>query len=176
MTLRSIAREAGVSHTTVRSYLGLLSQTFMVRLLEPLEVNVKKRLVKSPKVYLRDSGTLHALLEVEDMDGLLGHPAYGFSWEGLVLDNVIASLPYWRPSFYRTSHGAEVDLVLSRGPRRIAIECKASAAPTASRGLHSALDDLDIDEAWIVAPVEEAYPLDERIRVTPLQHLLRESP
>jgi uncharacterized protein len=164
----------GVSHTTVRSYVDLLVHTFMVRLLEPLEANVKKRLVKSPRVYVRDTGLLHGLLEIPDQDELLGHPAFGASWEGLVIDNVIAALPGWRPSFYRTSAGAEVDLVLSRGRRRLAVECKASAAPDVSRGFWSALADASVDEAWVIAPVKEPYPLRDGVWVSPLAHFLSE--
>lgn len=162
----------GVSHTTIRSYLELLAQTFMVRLLEPFASNLKKRVVKSPKVYVRDSGLLHALLRIDHLDDLLAHPAYGASWEGLVIENVVAALPGWQPSFYRTAAGAEIDLVLERGRRRIAIECKASTAPAVSKGFWSALEDLEIEEAWVVAPVNEVYPLREGVNVTPLRALL----
>jgi uncharacterized protein len=163
----------GVSHTTIRSYLDLLAQTFMVRLLEPFAAsNTKKRLVKSPKVYVRDSGILHSLLQVDRLDDLLAHPAYGASWEGLVIENVIAALPDWQASFYRTASGAEIDLVLERGRRRIGIECKASTAPVVTRGFWSALDDLGIDEAWIVAPVDAPYPIRSGVTVTPLNLLL----
>jgi len=163
----------GVSHTTLRFYVELLTQTFMVRLLEPLEANVKKRLVKSPKVYLRDPGILHTLLGIEDHDDLLGHPVYGASWEGFVIENVIASLPSWEPSFYRTASGAEIDLVLSRGRRRIALECKASTAPKMTRGFHNSLEDLGIEEAWVIAPVNEAYPMKETVTVAPPDHFLQ---
>lgn len=162
----------GISHTTVRSHLDLLSQTFMVRLLEPFEANLKKRLVKSPKVYLRDSGLLHSLLEIDDEGDLLAHPILGESWEGLVIENVIANLPGWQASFYRTSEGAEIDLILTRGQKRIAIECKAATAPTVSRGFWSALEDIQADEAWIVAPVDAAYPLRQGVMVSPLGELL----
>lgn len=168
----SLGGSLGLSHTTVRSYVDLLSQTFMIRLLEPTAANVKKRLVKSPKVYIRDAGILHALLEVADHDDLLGHPVLGNSWEGMVIENVIAALPGWRPSFYRTSSKAEIDLILSRGRRRIAIECKASAAPKASRGFWSGMEDIEADEGWIIAPVSEPYPLREDVRVSPLHHFL----
>jgi hypothetical protein len=162
----------GVSHTTVRSYLDLLTQTFMVRLLEPFSTNSKKRLVKSPKVYLRDSGILHSLLQIDTLDDLLAHPVCGESWEGLVIENIVAALPDWQPCFYRTADGAEIDLILERGRRRLAIECKASTAPAVSRGFWTALDDLGIDEAWIVAPVSEPYPLRAGVTVTPLRTLL----
>jgi len=162
----------GVSHTTARSYVDLLTQTFMVRLLEPLTANLKKRLVKSPKLYLRDSGILHTLLEIDDVEDLLAHPQCGTSWEGLVIENAIAALPDWRPSYYRTAEGAEVDLVLERGRRRIGVECKASSAPTVSRGFWTALDDLEIREAWVVAPVGEPYPLREGVTVASLPGFL----
>lgn len=162
----------GVSHMTIRSYLDILTQTFMVRLLEPYAANTKKRLVKSPKIYLRDTGILHTLLQIDHLDDLLAHPGCGESWEGLVIENVIATLPRWQPSFYRTAAGAEIDLVLERGQRRLAIECKASTAPTVSRGFWSALEDLEIEEAWIVAPVTEPYPLRPGVTVAPLRVLL----
>jgi predicted AAA+ superfamily ATPase len=162
----------GVSHTTLRSYLDLLAQTFMVRLLEPFAANTKKRLVKSPKVYIRDSGILHSLLQIDRLDDLLAHPSYGASWEGLVIENLVSALPGWQASFYRTAERAEIDLILERGRRRAAIECKASTAPVVSRGFWSSLDDLGITEAWVVAPVGEPYPLREGVMVTPLRALL----
>ena len=176
-----LAAALGVSSTTIRGYLDLLIQTFMLRRLEPFATNTKKRIVKSPKVYLRDSGILHSLLHIDRLEDLLAHPVCGASWEGLVLENIVASLPGWQPSFYRTANGAEVDLVLERGRRRLAVECKASTAPVVSRGFWNALDDLGVDEAWVVAPVAEAYPLREGVTVTPLRTLLdhlaaRESP
>ena len=164
----------GISHTTVRSYIDLLTQTFMVRTVEPFGPNVKKRLVKSPKVYVRDTGILHTLLEIEDTDDLLGHPVYGSSWEGFVVEHVLASLPAWQPSFYRTANGAEIDLILSRGRKRIAVECKASTVPSLSRGGQSALADLAVDETWIIAPVNEPYPIRENLMVSPLDYFLQQ--
>jgi uncharacterized protein len=164
----------GVSHTTVRSHVDLLTQTFMVRLLAPFAANVEKRLVKSPKLYLRDSGILHALLEIDDTVGLLAHPVCGESWEGFVVEQVLAAWPDWQPSFYRTAAGAEVDLVLTRGSRRVVIECKASTAPTVSRGFWNALNDLKADQAWIIAPVTRPYPLRAGVTVAPLGWFLRQ--
>ena len=155
----------GVSHTTLRSYLDRLSETYMLRLLPPFAANVKKRLVKAPKIYLRDTGILHALMAVDTYDDLLAHPVLGASWETLVIENLVASHPGWEPFFYRTAAGAEIDLVLVRGRRRIAVECKVSTSPTLSRGFWNALEDLESDEAWIVAPVEEGYPVAENVRV-----------
>ena len=155
----------GVSHTTLRSYLELLCGTFMLRLLQPYAANVRKRLVKSPKIHIRDTGILHTLLAIDNYDDLLAHPVFGASWETLVIENLIALHPDWEPYFYRTAAGAEVDLVLVRGQRRIAIECKASTAPTVSRGFWTALDDLKADEAWIIAPVEANYQIKENVWV-----------
>lgn len=169
-----IGASLGISHTTVRSYLDLLSQTFMVRVLEPLEANLKKRLIKSPKVYIRDSGILHTLLEVETNDDLLGHPVFGSSWEGFVIENIITALPKWQPAFYRTANGAEIDLILSKGQKRIAIECKATRSPSMSRGAQNALNDLEIEEAWIIAPVDGAFPISSKVTVSSLQNFIRQ--
>jgi predicted AAA+ superfamily ATPase len=162
----------GVSHTTIRSYVDLLTQTFMVRVLPPTETNLKKRLVKSPKTYIRDSGVLHSLLQIGDSISLLGHPVHGGSWEGFVIENVCSSLTGWTPSFYRASSGAEIDLVMSRGIRRIAVECKASTAPSPARGFYNAIGDLGIDQAWIIAPVEDPYPVRDNVTVSPLPYFL----
>lgn len=156
----------------VRSHLDALVRLYMLHELSALEANVKKRLVKTPKVFVRDTGLLHALLELGTTDDLLGHPVYGASWEGLVLEHVRALLPRWRRSFYRTTNGAELDLVLDNGRRRIAIECKASASPTVTRGFWTALDDLQIREAWVAAPVEQSYPIGKGVRVAPLHEIL----
>ena len=99
---------------------------------------------------------------------LLGHPAYGASWEGLAIENIISVYPGWKTSFYRSASGAEIDLILERGRRRIAVEVKASTSPEVKRSYWNALDDLNVDEAWIVAPVREAYPYKRGVSVQPL--------
>lgn len=167
-----LGESLGVSHTTIRSYLELFAATFMVRLLPPLLPNLKKRLVKSPRLFVRDSGILHTLLDIETHDDLLGHPVRGASWEGWVIENVLGSLPDWRGYYYRTANGAEVDLVLEKGQRRVAIECKASAAPTVTVGFRSALEDLDITEAWVIAPVRDRYPIGKGVEVASLPAFL----
>lgn len=158
----------GVSHHTIRAYIDLLEQTFVMRVLPPYEANLKKRLIKSPKIYIRDSGLLHALLGLETQDDLFSHPCYGSSWEGFAIENIVSQLPEWRASFYRTASGSEIDLILEKGARRIAVECKASTSPEVGRGFWNALKDLEIEEAWIVAPVSESYPLRKGVTVTPL--------
>jgi hypothetical protein len=124
-------------------------------------------LVKSPKIYLRDSGILHALLDVEGYDALLANPIAGPSWEGFVLENLISGHPRWRASFVRTSNGAEIDLLLERSGRRHLFECKLSKAPKASRGFYELVEDLQPEGAWIIAPVDEPYEISKNIMVCP---------
>jgi uncharacterized protein len=163
-----IGASLGLSHTTVRSYIDLLSAAFLVRVLLPWSGNLKKRLVRSPKVYVRDSGILHALLELDSFDTLAGHPAYGHSFEGWVIENVVSSLSSgWRASFFRTARGVEIDLVLEKATRRIAIECKASTAPELESGFWSAREELALEQTLVVAPVREAYPIRDDILVVP---------
>jgi predicted AAA+ superfamily ATPase len=167
-----LGESLGVSHTTVRSYLDILTQTFMIRLLPPYFSNLKKRLVKSPKIYIRDSGILHALLEIQDVDSLLGHPSYGASWEGYALENIIEKFADWQPYFYRTSAGAELDLVLTKGQRKIGVEFKASVAPKLSKGFWNSIEDLNIDQAWVIGLVDSTYPIHEKVNVTSLDCFL----
>lgn len=170
-----LGQSLGLSHTTVRSYVDILEQTFLIRVLPPFEANLKKRLVRSPKIYLRDCGLLHALLGLPSAQVLFGHPVYGVSWEGLVIENILNALGReWQAGFYRTSAGTELDLVLERGGERIAVECKASTSPTVSKGFWTALDDLRIRKAFIAAPVSSSYPIGRGVRVMPLANLLAE--
>jgi hypothetical protein len=168
-----LAASLGVSYHTVRDYIDLFEQTYMIRSLPPYEVNLKKRIVKSPKVYIRDSGLLHALLEIYDFNGLMGHPVFGASWEGFALENILGEMGGWRSFFYRTSSGSEIDLILEKGRRRIAVEFKSSKAPAVSRGFWNALEDLKIKEAWIVAPVEGVYPIKAGLNVSGLAHFVQ---
>jgi len=160
----------GVSHTTMKKYIDLLTNTFMLRVLPPFLPNIGKRLVKSPKIYLRDTGILHSLLRIDRFDDLLGHPALGASWETLILENVIAALPGWDAFFYRTAAGAEIDLILTRGDRKLAVECKASAAPRVSRGFWTGMEDLGIETAWVIAPIRDAYSIAQNVTVSSLDN------
>jgi len=159
----------GVSHTTMKKYIDLLTNTFMLRVLPPFISNIGKRLVKSPKIYLRDTGILHSLLRIDRFDDLLGHPALGASWETLALENIIAALPGWDAFFYRTAAGAEIDLVLTRGKRKLAVECKASAAPQVSRGFWNGMEDLGIENAWVIAPIRDSYSIAQNVTVSSLE-------
>lgn len=161
-----------VARQTLTRWLDVLMQTFMVRKLEPYEANVKKRLVKTPKVFIRDSGILHALLRVHSFQELMGHPIFGSSWEGYAIENIISKFPRWDPTFYRTSNGAELDLILSKGLKKIAFEFKASVAPKLSRGFWSALEDVEPDFSWIVVPEGDSYPIADTVWVISLEDFL----
>lgn len=162
----------GASHSTAVRYLDVLVDTMMVRRLEPHLANVGKRLVKSPKVYLRDSGLLHALLGIATVQDLQGHPIAGRSWEGFVVEQVAAQLPAdAQMGFYRTAAGAELDLVIEHRSRKIGVEIKFSAAPKPTKGFWQAIEDLAVDRAYVVAPVERRYPLSERVEVIPVAQL-----
>jgi uncharacterized protein len=160
----------GAAHTTVARYLDVLVDTMMVRRLEPHLANVGKRLVKSPKVYLRDSGLLHALLGINTLADLQGHPIAGASWEGFVLEQIAALMPAGSQiGFYRTAAGAEIDAVVTTGSQRIGFEIKFSAAPKPSKGFWQARQDLALDRAYVLAPVPRCYPLAEGVEVLPVE-------
>ncbi len=175
LNLEKLAGSMGVHAGTIRNYLDLLCGAFMMRRLPPFVANVKKRLIKAPKIYIRDSGILHTLLGIASLDDLFAHPVFGDSWEGFVLENILSSIPDWVSfGYYRTSHGAEMDLVLQVGSKRIGIECKASSAPKVTHGFWNAKEDLELDEAWIVAPVDSVYPYGEGVEVcSPIECLNR---
>lgn len=168
LNMAKLAGSLDVSAPTVKTYIDILEKTYMVRVLRPLHSNLKKRLVKTPKVYLRDTGILHALLGIESQNVLFGHPSYGGSWESYALEQVCSAMPTWTPSFYRTEKGAEIDLILQKGNRQMACEFKASSAPKVTRGFHQAVKDLGIDQAFVVAPLpdETSYPLKDGITAT----------
>lgn len=158
-----LASSLGVSSHTVSHYLDLLSQTFMLRLLPPWHSNLKKRLIKSPKLYLRDTGILHALLEIDTQNSLIGHPEYGASWESFALENILSQLPRgWRASFYRTSSGNEIDLILEKGVTRIAVEFKATTAPDVGKGFYLALEDVKPSQTWLICPCKDTYIYDSK--------------
>lgn len=163
-----LARGLGVSATTIAHYLDLMVDLLLVRRLPPHLPNVGKRLIRSPKVYVRDSGLLHALLGLADKEAVLGHPVAGPSWEGMAIENILAAAGAGgrrvQASFYRTSHGAEIDLVLSwPSAGEWAVEIKRSLAPTVERGFHSALADLRPERALVVYPGQERYRIGPSI-------------
>jgi uncharacterized protein len=156
----------GISASSSTRYLDHLCDTLMVRRLEPHFVNLGKRLVKSPKVYVRDSGLLHSLLSIRSVNNLLGHPSTGASWEGLVIEQLANHLPSGATlSFYRTAAGTEIDAVVELGQRKIGFEAKFSSAPTVTKGFWLACADLQLDAAYVVAPVQEGWPIKAPARV-----------
>jgi len=165
------ARALGVSQSTCRRYLDLLSDALMVRQLQPWHANLKKRQVKSPKVYVRDSGLLHQLLGIDTEKALLGHPRAGASWEGFVIEQVLAGEAHDEAFFWATHQGAEIDLLLRRGDRFVGIECKRADAPRLSPSIRSALEDLGLDRVAVVYPGTKRYPLGERAEAVPLDVL-----
>ncbi len=172
LNLSALGRSLGESHTAARHHLDILEQMFVVRSLPPLEANLGKRLVKSPKLYLRDSGLLHALLDLDSHDALAGHPVYGASWEGFVVEQVLARAGRWQAAYYRAAKGDEIDLVMTKRGRRVGIEVKASSAPSLTRGFWTAYDDLELTEAYVVAPVREPFPMGRGVEAVSLPGLL----
>jgi uncharacterized protein len=166
----AFARSFGVSEATVRRYLDLLTSTFAVRRLSPWHENLLKRQVKAPKIFLADSGLLHALLNVLEFEDLLSHPKVGSSWEGFGMSNVIARLGA-RPEetyFWATHAGAELDLLVIHGRKRLGFEFKRTVAPKTTRSMHVALEDLRLDRLDVVHAGRETFPLTERIRALAL--------
>ncbi|MDQ5987287.1 MAG: hypothetical protein CSYNP_03027 [Syntrophus sp. SKADARSKE-3] len=168
-----IAGSLGVSGPTVRHYLDILEDTFIIRQLQPYHTNIKKRLIKSPKVYIRDSGLLHALLGIRTFEDLLGHPSLGNTWEGFVIEQMVALLPQTKDVFfYRTNAGAEIDfLFFDRKNRPVAVEIKYSLSPKVSRGFWNAMEDLSCKKGYIVYPGTEQYPVTENVIALPIGNL-----
>lgn len=167
-----LANSIDKSANTVRHYIDILEQTFLLRTLTPYIINVKKRLVKSPKIYLRDSGILHTLLDIETLNNLMGHPVYGSSYEGYVVENILTQLPRWNACFYRTAGGAELDLVLIKGTEIVAVEIKASTAPKPSRGFWSSCEDIKATQKYVVGDVEAGYPIGNDAHVSSINELV----
>jgi predicted AAA+ superfamily ATPase len=165
-----LARALAVTGKTVATYLDLLVDLMLVRRLPPWHGNVGKRLVKSPKVYVRDSGLVHALLGITDREALLSHPVAGGSWEGMVIESLIAAAPEGTElSFYRTAAGAEIDLLLTLpGRAPWAVEIKRGLTPKLERGFHNACEDIQPEQRWVVHGGTETFPLAHGVRAVPL--------
>ena len=167
-----LANSMGVSQPTIKHYVSILHHTFMLRILPPYITNIKKRLIKSPKVYIRDTGILHTLLNISSFQELYSHPIYGSSWEIIVIENIISVYASWKYYFYRTSNGAEIDLILIKGSKVIAIEIKSSTTPKITKGFWQALNDIKATEAYVIAQVKMPYPLKGNVMVYPLMDFL----
>jgi predicted AAA+ superfamily ATPase len=176
LNMAQLGASLDLSIHTVKRYIGLLEDLLLVRTLRPWFSNIGKRLVKTPKVYIRDSGIMHALLGLSVLDDVLGHPSAGASWEGFVVENLLAVLPDdAAPWFYRTAAGAEIDLVIEQGTRkRIAIEIKRSTAPAPGKGFHHGCEDIKATHRFIIYPGQERFPLARDIMAMPLAAMMEE--
>jgi uncharacterized protein len=174
INVSQLARNLSLDTRTVSSYIALLTDLLLVRQLQPWHSNVGKRLIKSPKVYVRDSGLVHSLLGISDMDSLLAHPVIGASWEGHVIESLSAVAPTLCQShFYRTNAGAEIDLLLTfASGEQWAIEIKHSSTPKPRRGFYNACEDIKPAKKWIIGSVAEPYWLENQIEVLPLQEAM----
>jgi uncharacterized protein len=165
------ARALGVNVSTTRRHLDLLTDAFMIRQLQPYHANLRKRQVKAPKIYVRDSGLLHQLLGIGTLKDLLIHPKVGASWEGFVIEQILMTEPHDEAWFWATHQGAEIDLVLRRGGELFGIEIKRADAPRLTPSIRIALDDLGLERVVIIYPGTKKYPLAERVEAIPLQAL-----
>lgn len=165
------ARSLGTSEPTARRYLDILAGAHLVRVLAPWFENLGKRQVKAPKIYVRDSGLLHALLHLEDREGLLGHPKLGASWEGFILEQLLALLDTRDAWFWGTHGGTEIDLFAMHGGRRYGFEIKYADAPGATKSMHIAIADLGLANLWVIYPGEKRYALTDKIVVVPAREM-----
>ncbi len=159
----------GLSDKTVRFYLDILTGTFMVRQLQPWHVNIGKRQVKAPKVYICDSGILHSLFSLPDFHTLSGHPQVGASWEGFAIEQILRATGIAEAFFWATHNGAELDLFFLYRGRSYGVEVKFNEAPKITRSMRIALEDLALDHLWIIYPGKHTYPVHEKITVLPLR-------
>ncbi len=169
------ARAMGVSESTTRRYLDLLSDALMVRQLQPWHANLRKRQVKSPKVYVRDSGLLHLLLGISDANALVNHPKLGASWEGFVIEQTLLTEPHDEAFFWATHQGAEIDLLLRRGDRLLGVECKRADAPRITPSIRIALQDLGIERVAVLYPGSRRFPIAEQVEAVPVAELAGDS-
>ena len=167
-----MAQSMGVSEPTIRRYLDTLTQTLMVRQLQPWHENLGKRQVKAPKIYFRDTGFLHAMMGIASLSALLMHPQCGASWEGFALEQVLRLAQPDQAYFWATHQGAELDLLLLKGSQRIGIEFKRADAPTMTKSMHIAIDNLKLDALYVVYPGAQRYLLAPGAEVVPLWALL----
>jgi uncharacterized protein len=167
------ARSLGTAENTARRYLDILSGAYMVRVLPPWFENLKKRQVKAPKLYIRDSGIFHGLQRIPRLSDLQGHPKIGASWEGFALEHIISLFGSRDAYFWATHAGAELDLMLTISGKRHGFEFKYADAPGKTRSMHIAIQDLDLAHLWVVYPGDSKYPLDTRITAMPLPEMIR---
>jgi predicted AAA+ superfamily ATPase len=173
MNAAALSRAISVDQKTASRYIDILAGAFLVRRLLPWFENVGKRVVKAPKIYLRDSGLLHALLALRDAQEIRSHPRYGMSWEGYAMEQVISVLAAERDAYFWATHGgAELDLLVVRGGRRLGFEFKYADAPATTKSMRVAMADLKLDKLWVIYPGDRRFPLDERIEALSLSHIV----
>lgn len=165
------ARALGVNESTTRRYLDLLTEALMIRQLQPWHANLRKRQVRSPKVFVRDSGLLHQLLGIDSEKALASHPKLGASWEGFVIEQVLALEAHDEAAFWATHQGAEIDLILRRGDRLLGVECKRADAPRLTPSIRIALEDLGLERVAVVYPGDRRYTIADRVEAVPLSDL-----
>ncbi len=166
------AASLGLSQPTVRSYLDLMTSAYMIRQLQPWHENLSKRQVKAPKIYIRDSGLLHSLLGLRTRRDLLSHPKLGASWEGFVIEQLLQAVEPDQAYFWATHQGAEIDLLMLRGSRRVGVEIKRGDAPSITPSMRIALDDLRLNKIWIIYPGQQRYNLNERVTAIPFDEAM----
>jgi len=166
-----LSRALGLTGKTVRSYLDILSGTFVVRQLQPWYENISKRQVKAPKIYLRDSGLLNSLLSIDSFDALLSHPKAGAFWQGFVIEQVVQKLQLTEVYFWSTHTGAEVDVFFLKGGRRYGIEIKLNEAPKITRSMHTVQADLNLEHLWVIHPGLHTYPAQDGMTVLSIQDI-----
>lgn len=176
LNIAKLASNLDVAAPTAKRYIELLEDLLLIQSLRPWSGNVGKRLVKAPKIYIRDSGLTHALLNLTTLDDILGHPVVGSSWEGFVIENLISCLPVGvTPWFYRTSAGAEIDLVIEKNTKtKYAIEIKRSLTPSLSKGFHLGCEDIEATHQFIVYPGKERFPFTKEVTAIPLLDMMNE--
>ena len=160
-----------MNESTTRRYLDLLTDALMIRQLQPWHANLRKRQVRSPKVFVRDSGLLHQLLGIDSEKALVSHPKLGASWEGFVIEQVLALESHDECAFWATHQGAEIDLILRRGDRLFGVECKRADAPRVTPSMRIALEDVGLERIAVVHPGDRRYPIADRIEAVPLRDL-----
>lgn len=166
-----IACSLGINEVTVRRYVDVLSGVFMIRQLQPWHANIKKRQVKSPKIYVRDTGILHSLLGIQSNDELMANPKYGASWEGFVIEEILKAVEPDDAYFWATHNGAEIDLIFSKNGRRYGIECKRKDAPIMTSSMKIALRDLKLARIAVIYPGKQRYSLEKRVDVVPFESI-----
>ena len=169
-----IASSMGISDKTSRTYLDILTETYMLRQLQPWYENIGKRQVKSPKIYFCDTGLLHSLLDLQDFHSITGHPLVGASWEGFAIEQVYRLIRPSQAYFWATYSGAELDMFFVVNGKRIGIECKFSEAPEKTKSMKIAIDSLRLDRLFVIYPGEEAWPINEKITICPIARLKQE--